>query len=258
MLAVVKRLLPIFLLIIFQLFSGVASADSKLNTSIYLVAGPQAEIGDILVSNETGMVKASEPYSTQIFGVVQQLPDTYVGSSQGLQIAQTGVAEINVTTINGVIKKGDYITSSTIPGKGEKASKSGSVVGAALEDFGDPNAQTTTEGQIRATLKIGYVGVNTSGPTQILDSLNSLLVKSLQEPQKAAQVVRFTFAGVVAALVLSISYLVFSKSLVKAIEAVGRNPLARRSILMSLFINVLCLVVMLLIGGGLVLALIKL
>lgn len=50
-------------------------------------------------------------------------------------MAIAGRVKTKVSTINGAIKAGDAITTSTIPGFGMKATQAGTIVGKALQDF---------------------------------------------------------------------------------------------------------------------------
>jgi len=81
--------------------------------------------------------KASLPYDNKIIGVVSPS-----NSSDGKKVSDDyrptsliGRVPVNVSTINGEIKAGDAITSSSLAGIGMRATKSGSIVGKALEDF---------------------------------------------------------------------------------------------------------------------------
>ena len=53
------------------------------------------------------------------------------------RIVFSGVAEVKINRENGLIKKGDPITSSSEPGVGMKATESGMILGIALEDAGE-------------------------------------------------------------------------------------------------------------------------
>src|SRR5258708_7749937 len=121
-------------------FAQIKSTDV---TNTYNVADPNLADGDIVVSTEKGLVAATAPYVNNLFGVMVKTPLIVYRTvdNKGLPIARSGVAEVNVTTLNGPIKTGDYITSSGITGKGEKATQSGYVIGVALDNFSNQGSQ---------------------------------------------------------------------------------------------------------------------
>lgn len=47
---------------------------------------------------------------------------------------QNGITEVKITSSNGEIKRGDYLCSSDLTGTAMKATKSGMMIGVALED----------------------------------------------------------------------------------------------------------------------------
>jgi len=86
-------------------------------------------------------VKISEkPYDEMLAGIVSTEPGWTVGSesSAKIQLALSGRVPAKVSLLNGPIKIGDSITTSSIPGVGMKATKAGQIVGKAMEDF-DPS-----------------------------------------------------------------------------------------------------------------------
>lgn len=66
-------------------------------------------------------------------------------------ICSAGTSNVKYNSENGPIKKGDLITSSSIPGVGMKATQTGMVVGMALED------SKGESGLIKCRIMIQYV-----------------------------------------------------------------------------------------------------
>ena len=54
-------------------------------------------------------------------------------------VAVAGRVPVNVSTENGPIVQGDFLTSSSIPGVAMKASKSGEVIGTATQAYDNPD-----------------------------------------------------------------------------------------------------------------------
>lgn len=205
----------------------------------YDVVDSEAVDGDILITTDKGLVRADGPDSTQMFGVLQSSPLIVVeveGDTSQQPIARTGVASVNITNEGGNIKRGDYITSSATPGKGMKAQYSGYVIGTALNDF---NFNNETEAQIPVALRIEFAEIDGARSTsQIADFFGASLLQNIKDPEKFAQLIRFLVAGSIAIGGFMIAFFAFSRSIPASIEAIGRNPLARSSIMFTIFINI--------------------
>jgi len=105
-----------------------------------------------LLSTETGRFEnqsveiSNKAYDDGLFAV-------FCENSSGLKsetMVSKGIAEVRVNKINGQIKKGDPITSSTINGIGMKATISGTIIGFALEEL------TSNEGLIKVRIQPSY------------------------------------------------------------------------------------------------------
>src|SRR3989338_5626942 len=117
----------------------------------YYAASQEVYAGDIVsidvAENET-VKKAGVPYDSTILGIVSTSPAIAINNSSlnlGVNsserdpvkplIALVGRVPVNVSTENGAIKIGDYITASSTPGIGMKATQPGRVVGIALQSY---------------------------------------------------------------------------------------------------------------------------
>jgi hypothetical protein len=78
-----------------------------------------------------------------VLGVVSTQPGFVAGSftKESYPIALVGRVPVKVSTENGMVKTGDYLTASSVPGHAMRATKSGRVIGKALENL-DPNKLT--------------------------------------------------------------------------------------------------------------------
>src|SRR5437660_3784326 len=167
-----------------------ALTNQQSYTTTYAVQDTSAADGDILFTDNGNLIRATDSYSAKLFGVVQKLPVVVYrnGDPAKLAVARDGLATVNITTFNGEIKKGDYITSSEIQGKGQKATQSGYILGTANEDFGNTdgtqlnyNGKSYASGQIQVNVRIEYAEINTSrGLPRLLDYFNAALFKNLQ------------------------------------------------------------------------------
>jgi F0F1-type ATP synthase membrane subunit c/vacuolar-type H+-ATPase subunit K len=219
---------------------------------VYVLGDDKATDGDILISNQTsGLVRADASYDIRLFGVVQQSPLVAYRrvDNQGQPISRYGIAWVNVTNLNGPIKSGDYITSSEIPGSGQKATQSGYVIGLALSDLDDTNGQRldpnnlpdiaknrdVVSGKVQVAMRIEYAEITTSKSfLRILEYLNAAVFRNIQDPEKSIQFFRYLAAAFIVLLGLAIGFLTVSRAAPKSIEAIGRNPLAEKAIRFSL------------------------
>lgn len=209
-------------------------------TSVYEIADKDAKEGDIVSTTEQGLVRSSQLGDNKMFGVIQEKPLLLYRDleAKGKPVIRSSIAQVNVTTINGPIKYGDYITSSDIPGKGQKAPPQGPVLGIALAPFDGSGV-----GKIPVALKIESQGLQAPGLAgSIFNLLGVAFLENLKDPKKFAEVVRYIAAGLVLLLSFTFAFLTFSRSITKSIEAIGRNPLAKSTIQLAMIINIILLV----------------
>ena len=112
--------------------------DFSISTT-YEVGDKDIRDGDILslTPEKEVLVRSREPYDAKMYGVFVENPKI-VFRTQGYQtpVARNGEVDVNISTIGGPILRGDYITSSTVPGAGQKATEiTGYLLGIALENF---------------------------------------------------------------------------------------------------------------------------
>jgi hypothetical protein len=143
-----KNILLLNSIIFFFLFIGnkEAIAQEKKERTIF-------EKGTIVCS-QTGRIaderhRASEiPYDPYIIGVA-------TGDDNRLHVydllQNDGIAQVRYNSENGVIKKGDFVTSSTTRGVAMKAASSGMVLGVAMEDA------DKKEGLLKIRILIQYI-----------------------------------------------------------------------------------------------------
>jgi len=110
----------------------------------FTVSGSEIEPGDIVSidpKNPQAFTKSSKAYDNLVAGVISENPSILLNNpDEGQPIALTGRVRVKVSTENGNIRIGDYITSSTTSGVGMRADRKGVVVGRALENFSGKEA----------------------------------------------------------------------------------------------------------------------
>ena len=223
--------------------------------STYEVIDEAAIDGDIMVYTDEGIVRAAKPYDSTLFGIFQTTPllvFTIEGDTTGKPVVRAGTATVNVTNENGVIKAGDYITSSATVGKGQKATISGYVIGTALNDMNEPT------GRVEVAISIEYAELtNSRTAARLFDALNIAAFESVRDPEKLSQIMKYFSAGFVVMGSLVFSLIIFGRSITKGIEAIGRNPLAKSTIQVSMMLSSLMTVGIILLSIGAAFVIIK-
>lgn len=133
------------------------------------------QTGDVVVSdhppdNRVLLAKSRLPYDPRVAGVISN-PATaglVIGGSHPTDInredikplALTGRVLTKVTLENGAIQVGDPLTASTTPGYAMKATKSGYILGRALQSFSGDSKEQTGEihGKIWILVHAGWFG----------------------------------------------------------------------------------------------------
>jgi hypothetical protein len=228
------------LLLAFAVLASIANADTIVRG---FKANGTLEPGIIvaLSGNSNDAVDiATEKDPTKIYGVVidpAQAPFTVQKSGQQVFVATGGSYPTLVSTQNGTIKAGDYISVSSVNGVGEKVKDQPTIIGKADAGF-DGSSQTittTTEGY-----KIGRINVS------IIPGRNPLVKDYLAIPAplkrfgeaiagKNISAVRIYVALSVFAISAIIALSVLLVGVKSSITAIGRNPLSKKSILTGLF-----------------------
>ncbi len=177
------------------------------------------------------------PYETNIFGVVTDHPAVVfkeTSSTTKKSVVSFGKVQVRVSSINGNIKTGDLVTSSTIPGVGQKATENGYVIGSALQDY--ESNDTKKIGLIYVTLHPQFGSISQDIRENILSSIKNGGRAAFTSPLNA---LRYIVAGLIAILSFAGGFWFFGRISSHGVEAIGRNPLARRFILLSVGLNVL-------------------
>ncbi len=175
--------------------------------------------GDVISFIDGKYQLSSTAYDSSVFGVINLNAPITISASEsgGTPLVTSGKTFVRVSTVQGEIKKGDYITTSIIPGIGAKADGYGTVIGIALENYTNSDPE-----------KIGLIPVAVD--VHALTPFNIFTAS----PQ---QTLRYLLAFMIAAGSIIIGFTYFGKVARSGVEAVGRNPLAARLIEFSVFIN---------------------
>jgi len=142
------------------------------------VSSQQLQPGNVVTLEGQGNTEAiresTTPYQKELIGIISTKPGITLNSDAKADsthlyvypVALQGRVPVKISSINGAIKAGDNITSSSIPGVAMDASGSGQIIGKALESYTDPNPNDV--GQIMVFVNLS----SQTSPTAITDSGN--------------------------------------------------------------------------------------
>lgn len=228
----------------------------------YLISGKTAEFGDLISFDRTTQTfhLAQEIGDPNLFGVVVTSPTIVLRTStEGVPLVNSGEVYMQVTTVNGPISAGDYITSSPIPGKGQKADPSTSfIVGTALDSFPAVSTDTpatvstsTVDGSsIRVLLAIGPRSVDSEGSSGTGDATGdpTTSVDILGVSTPLATLIKYILAALVVTGSIYVAFRNFGSNMKDSIISVGRNPLAKTSIQSMVVLNTVLIVFVSIVG----------
>ncbi len=204
--------------------------------------------GDVICLDQDGYKLCKTEYDSSMYGIVNNNPIAAieVDNTNNKQILiSRGETNVRVSSVNGNIKKGDFLTSSKTPGVAELALKTGYIIGTAIEDYSasDKNAV----GIIKTSLSI-HPRTNVSTARQnIIEVLRSGLSGLGVDPISA---LRYLLASAMVLTSFAIGFIYFGRIAKSGVEAIGRNPLAGIRIQTSVIINVAILLGILATGLG--------
>jgi hypothetical protein len=239
--------LGLFLFVLPATVAAQAVAQSYTSSS-------SLEPGMVVIVNSkdtTEVSPATQATASEIHGVVVAANATPIvlsnnSVSQQIYVATTGNYQVLVSNQNGAIQTGNDIAMSSLAGVGMKAGSNQNIVlGKALSSFnGTTNVLGTTTlkengqntkislGYVSVALSLShnplYVSVKTEQISDVLQKFGNTVAQKNVSPLRiyisiAVLIISATIAG-------SLLYAGVRTSMV----ALGRNPLARRSILHSL------------------------
>lgn len=246
------------------IFSAATSAQAQEEGSFTIATTydvlEEAQDGDLVSfsTDEKGLVLSREAYDKRLFAVIATSPQIVYRTGEGnYPMVRDGIAAVNATTVNGEITAGDYITSSPIPGKAQKAtSSSGHILGIAVSDLREGDGEETEHkgqkiwtGKVRVALAIGHVSPalfllkSAGGAAGALDQIGNTLMQTFQEPGSGLLIMRYILAGMVVLLATTVSFRNFGRNITQGMDSLGRNPLARREIEMMIIFNIILIAV---------------
>lgn len=231
-----KALSAIFSLLLFSLAVSPALAQNISSIAISVPISGDIKDGNIVCSDANGYSLCNKEYQTSIYGVVTLNPAVSItNSGSGMYTVSTvGTVNVQVSGKNGNIKKGDLITTSTDAGVGQKATKNGFVLGSADEDYSPANPSDTA--LVAVAINIHQTVDLADFRTNLLSLLQNGLTGITLSP---IAILRYTAAALMVIIAFVLGFVYFGRVTKAGVEAIGRNPVARRTIQSSIIFHII-------------------
>lgn len=242
--------LPVFVfLILVSCFVLLREAHAQLGEGIAIdvqISSSNVKDGDVISATNKGYIISSIAYDTALYGVVNQnfaAGFKNKNVQNAFPVISSGKAYVNVSSVNGNIKKGDYVTSSTITGAAQKADRNGFILGSALEDYS--SADPKQIGQINVAIQVKYNAPSTSVSNNLLENVKQAASAPYLAPLTS---LRYLLAAIVAIAAFVLGFTSFGKVARAGVEALGRNPLASKLIELGVIFNTALTIGIILVG----------
>jgi hypothetical protein len=243
--ALVIFILSLIILGSFSPASANAQAESVGTALSIPLLNQNVSDGSIINSTSKGYGLTTSAYDSNMYGVYTESPAIYLKNIDNPQspVTTSGKSSVLVSTINGNIKINDFITSSTIPGVGEKVTRNGMILGTALESYSNSNQKEL--GKIMVAINPHFSSSSTDARTDLLT-----ILQDASDPTFLSQLtaLRYIIAAGIVLISFAIGFIYFGRVASRGVEALGRNPLAGRAIQFSLVLN-LALIILIIVAG---------
>lgn len=230
--------LPVTLILV--LFSPVLAQRVEQIAYNLEIKDSSGEAGDI-ISYSNGVYELStKEYDPGIYGVIVADPQLTLNQTTPTTkaVITNGQALVKVSQSNGSIKAGDLLTTSKDKGIGQKATKSGHVLGKALKDFPNTNS-TKDEGLIPVTININYNQISAKSESLTQSGINEVAskVSSAVISGNIPSLLKYIFALLLGSISFFVGLTHFVRQNRTGVEAIARNPLAKKDIQRQIFVG---------------------
>ncbi len=241
-----------FLLIGILLFAFASTARAQITSSGIATSAPVADTdaqdGDVICTYTNGNRRCDNEYDPAMYGVISDNPAASVEDKDldnSRLVISSGVATVRVSSLNGNISDGDFLTSSENDGVSQKATRNGYVLGIALEDY--QSDDTNSVGRIQVMVNIHPSGAFSGSRGNLLQFIREGLTVPIFEPIES---LRYLLAIAIILIAFTLGMIYFGRASRAGIEAIGRNPLAKRVIQFTVLLNIALTIVIILVGLG--------
>ena len=256
-----KVMTVVVVAVLFIAPTAMASLSQGFATTIPVAVGSLVAL-DAKTTGNVGVADINN--SERLFGVAvsPSSADISLGSGNAgqVQVATTGSATVFVTTTNGTIRVGDYISVSPIAGVGQKAVGKSRVIGTAQVDFDGSAANVTRRtidtGSGKKEVAIGQIPVVISVTNYTTDDGQNYTVPPWMQnfsnvlAGKPVTPIRIIIAAIILIVsMISVTVLLYA-AVRNSIISIGRNPLSRAAVYKGLLQVLLIALAVLGVGIG--------
>jgi len=242
-----SKLKFLVLLICFIILFLVLQAKAQIASYFVVQSDTKIQGGEIVSkTSSSSLILSSSSYDPNIFGVVALENPIMLFNrpkENSFPIITYGEALVKVSNKNGKIKPGDFITSSEIPGVGQKALTSGMVLGKALE------ALDKEGGIIKVFVNPQYANIEEGKYQKVsLSTIFKQVAQEMSKPENIPQTLRYFIGAFLGLLSFLLGFFYIGRTIKKGVEGISRNPLARRAIFLAMLWNLVGIVIITLVG----------
>lgn len=245
-----NHMLTMLILSIFFAYMLAGSVSAQISSSGIAVSvaieDENIQEGDLICSGKEGYSRCARAYNPSMFGVITEHPAASFESDdkEGTSLViSSGNAKVRISSVNGNISEGSLVTSSDTTGVAQLADKNGYVLGTALEPYESNNPDDV--GIILVSLNIHPTTVLTTGGVNLLDTIKTGFSAPTLTPLAS---LRYLLAFLIAIIAFTLGFVYFGRVVRTGVEAMGRNPLARRAIQISVLFNISITIVIIVAG----------
>ncbi len=236
-----------FILYVPDVSAQVTSIGVAKPVSVRPPDGGEIKDASLVCTDSQGYKLCDVAYDGSMFGVISDNAAVSFKASDienARLVISDGTVVVRAKNLaEASIKKGSLVTSSMTSGVIEPAIRNGYVFGVAMEDLSG-----TEEGKILVAINV-HPAVGIAGfRSNLLDALRSGGAASILEPLAS---LRYVLAAMIVTVSFILGFVYFGRVAREGVNALGRNPLASRSIQLSILLNVLLMIVIVLVGLGL-------
>lgn len=224
------------LALLFLIFPGRVLAQDSAGVATYVPVNGSPIDGSVVCGTDGGSNKLCDrEYDPNTIGVVTINPAVsfVVEDMDGTApVLSSGKAYVLVSSVNGAIGVGDYITSSKTAGVGQKATKSGYILGSSLEEYKEGDPQKI--GKVLVSLSVKPAVLKKGAEANLLQMIKDGVEGAFESPLSA---LRYVVSGLIVSVVFIFGFIHFGRIAKSGVESIGRNPLASRAIQMGVIMN---------------------
>lgn len=210
---------------------GYSTEDSEL------VVGMTASLSQQSSPSQNLVERASSANQDRFVGVVTTIDKSLItlsDKSAKVHVATSGEQSVYVSTLDGEIKKGDFLTVSPLKGIATRSSEEGTyIIGVALEDFSKSSA-TKKEVEVndgtKKEVEINLLKMDVSPRSRQGAQKAFILTLGKSITGRPVSEVQLIVALIIFFILIIIEGSIIYGAIYSTITALGRNPLARTAI----------------------------